>query len=73
LSEKAGVRLDTVDIADGDGWQVKSTHEVDVFTKSGVTIEVRYSISDDIVSAAKRIGSGESPILSPPEFRVRLV
>jgi hypothetical protein len=54
LAEKTGVRLDTVDIADGSGWQVDSTHEVDVFTKGAVTIEVRYFASDDIESAVKR-------------------
>ncbi len=45
LAEKTGVRLDTVDIADGSGWQVDSTHELDVFAKGAVTIEVRYGES----------------------------
>jgi hypothetical protein len=58
LAEKTGIRLDTVDIADGSGWQVESAHDVDVFTKSTVTIEVRYSASDDIESAAKRVEHG---------------
>jgi hypothetical protein len=54
LAAGTGARLDTVDIADGSGWQVDSTHEADVFTKGAVTIEVRYSASDDIESAVKR-------------------
>jgi hypothetical protein len=54
LAAGTGARLDTVDIADGSGWQVDSTHEADFFTKGAVTIEVRYSASDDIESAVKR-------------------
>jgi hypothetical protein len=54
LAEGTGARLDTVDIADGSGWQVESTDEADVFTKGAVTIEVHYSANDDIASAVKR-------------------
>ncbi len=43
MAEGTGARLDTVDIADGSGWQVDSTDEADIFTKGAVTIEVRYS------------------------------
>jgi hypothetical protein len=57
LADGTGARLDTVDIADGSGWQVDSTHEADVFTKGAVTIEVRYSTNDDIESAVKRSAS----------------
>lgn len=56
-----GSRLDTVDIADGSGWHVDSTHELEVFTKGAVTIEVRYSANDDIESAVKR-GSDDEAI-----------
>ncbi len=59
MAEKTGARLDTVDIADGSGWQVHSTPERDVFTKGAVTIEVRYSANDDIKSAVKRSASGD--------------
>lgn len=54
MAEGTGPRLDTVDIADGSGWQVDSTHDADVFTKGAVTIKVRYSASDDIESAVRR-------------------
>ncbi len=54
MAEGTGPRLDTVDIADGSGWQVDSTYEADVFTKGAVTIEVHYSASDDVESAVKR-------------------
>jgi hypothetical protein len=59
MAEGTGARLDTVDIADGDGWQVDSTHEVDVFTRSAFTIEVRYSANDTIQAAAKRGAGGD--------------
>jgi hypothetical protein len=59
LAEKTGARLDTVDIADGSGWQVDSTHELDVFTKGAVTIEVRYSVNDDVESAVKQCANGD--------------
>lgn len=58
MAANTGTRLDTVDLADGFGWQVKSTDKADVFTKGAVTIEVRYSASDDIENALKRSASG---------------
>lgn len=70
MAEKTGVRLDTVDIADGSGWQVDSTHEVDVFTKSAVTIEVRYSASDDVESAVKRGGSDDLEAITTAKYDV---
>ncbi|WNG83733.1 hypothetical protein C6A86_008795 [Mycobacterium sp. ITM-2016-00316] len=49
-----GSRLDTVDIADGCGWQVESTDDTDIFSKAAVSVEIRYSVNDGIVSAVKR-------------------
>ncbi|MFV8315705.1 DUF4268 domain-containing protein [Mycobacterium sp. 23] len=63
MAEGTGARLDTVDIADGSGWQVNSMRELDVFTKGAVTIEVRYSGSDDVESAVKRSASGDLDIV----------
>lgn len=60
MAEGTGARLDTVDIADGAGWQVVSTDDVDVFRKRTVIIEVRYSANDDIASAVKRDADGAS-------------
>lgn len=65
MAEKTGIRLDTVDIADGCGWQVESTHEVDVFIRSGVRIEVRYFESDGIESAMKRGGQDTVEAIEP--------
>ncbi|WP_155765882.1 hypothetical protein [Mycobacterium colombiense] len=59
MAEGTGARLDTVDIADGSGWQVESTDEADVFTKGAVTIEVRYSANDAVESAVKRAANGD--------------
>jgi hypothetical protein len=59
LAERTGARLDTVDIADGSGWQVESTDEAEIFTKDAVTIEVRYSANDDVESAVKRAANGD--------------
>ncbi len=59
MAEGTSSRLDTVDIADGAGWQVDSTHDADVFTKGSVTIEVRYSSNDDIEIALKRDADGD--------------
>ncbi len=74
MAEKTGTRLDTVDIADGSGWQVESTHDVDVFIKSAVAIEVRYSESDDVESAVKRVEQGVVEAIEPgtPDAVVRL-
>ncbi|OBI45200.1 DUF4268 domain-containing protein [Mycobacterium colombiense] len=59
MAERTGARLDTVDIADGSGWQVESTDEADVFTKGAVTIEVRYSANDAVESAIRRAANGD--------------
>nr|WP_090339730.1 DUF4268 domain-containing protein [Mycolicibacterium malmesburyense]CRL68244.1 hypothetical protein CPGR_00797 [Mycolicibacterium malmesburyense] len=53
-------RLDTVDVADGCGWHVESTHDADVFRKGDTVIEVRYMRNDDVDSAVKRRSNGES-------------
>lgn len=54
LGDGTGSRLDSVDLADGAGWQIESSAERDVFVKKGVTIEVRYTASDAIDGALKR-------------------
>jgi hypothetical protein len=59
MAERTAARLDTVDIADGFGWQVESTHDTDIFAKNAVIIEVRYATDDDIESAVKSNSGGE--------------
>jgi hypothetical protein len=54
VSDPTRLRLDTADLADGSGWQVKSTESTDEFTRDGITIEVQYSSTDDIDSFVKR-------------------
>lgn len=60
MAEATATRLDTVDVADGYGWLVESTHDMDVFRKGGTVIEVRYTMNDDLDSAVKRRPNGDS-------------
>ncbi len=58
MAERTAGRLDTVDTADGLGWQTESTHNADTFRKGAVVIEVRYAPDDGIESAVKRDSGG---------------
>jgi hypothetical protein len=53
MPEATRIRLDNVDLAVGEGWQVDSTTQADVFARGGVVIEVQYTTSDDIDDMVK--------------------
>lgn len=59
MPEGTSTRLDTVDTAVVSGWHVESTDETDVFSKSHIRIEVRYSGDDTIDSATKQGDYGD--------------
>lgn len=65
MAEGTGARLDTADVGLEFGWQVESTDEADTFTKSTVTIEVRYLANDDLESAIKCSASNEIERITP--------
>ncbi|SDF04709.1 hypothetical protein SAMN04488581_5264 [Mycolicibacterium neoaurum] len=53
MADGTGLRLDTADLALDAGWDVRSTDLADEFLKGGITIDVQYSLEDDIEAMAK--------------------
>jgi len=62
VAEATTFRLDTADLAIGNGWHVESVLRTDEFSKAGVTIEVQYSADDEISSLVRSREGGADEV-----------